>query len=82
MPVNRWLCANSVFLYFMLRILEIRTGKHSHLPKQHYEKIDARTDAMKACAKSLYGKSRAVYIQKHTEDTSPSEWEVGKSLRK
>lgn len=65
---------------FMLRILEVRTGKHSHLPKQHYEKIDAKIHAMKACAKSLDGKSRAVYIQKQTEDASPSEWEVGKSL--
>lgn len=58
---------------FMLRILEVQTGKHSHLPNQDYEKIDARTDAMKACAELLYGKSRAVYLQKHTEDASPSE---------
>ena len=49
----------SLFSGFTLGILEVRTGKHNHLPKQHYEKIDAKTDAMKA--KSLDGKSRAIY---------------------
>lgn len=51
----------SLFSGFTLGILEVRTGKHNHLPKQHYEKIDAKTDTMKACAKSFDGKSRAVY---------------------
>lgn len=69
----------SLFSGFTLTILEVQTGKHNQLPKQHYEKIDAKTDMMKACTKSLVGKSRAVYRNRLKPPTQVS-GKCGKSL--